>query len=535
MFRSRAPMSVLSLALVFAVAARSAPAQDPQAEARKHIAEGRFAEAVKELGKLPRPKPANPEVARLWIEAFTGLRDWENVLHHGAPYLRTAPKDVAAQIRVGEALFNLGAATAGDAERAAAYAEQALECAEAALREKPDAWPALELKCRALVAVGKAEPAIAFALTLVESAPGDLRAHRLLAAAQESAGKPGEAVATLRGAERIAPGDGGVLFARAQVHERANQLAEAIRAVTEALRAARLSPDDLRGAAERIWSLCAIHKDFPGAHRIVDAWLEDHADDALAHWWRAYLHDLEGRFPEAEGEYQRAWDLSGRKLGEAALHLGHFANRRGDAKSALPLFAEAIRLKAPVRAGVQAAEDALLVIAAPLVEAGKLKEAVDLLEKHGGKESSHPVLRQNLGFHLRELGSAEDGKRNKSRARELWKRSAEHYVVAAANAEISTLPDAQVAQILNDTGLMFHYHLEQPDRGIEYYQRAIEYDPNYLDALENMGVVLSEKKLWADAIAWYDRVLALAPKRAASLAGKQRAEEAIAAGTAPGK
>jgi tetratricopeptide (TPR) repeat protein len=505
-------------------------AQDLQAEAKKLIETGRYSEALKQLEKLPVLRPPRPEVSRLWAIAWSGTGDWEQVIAYGAPYLQTTPTDGAIQVKVGEALFNLGRAPEQRADKAQAYAEQALECAEAALRVKSDDWAALGLKVRTLVFLGKTPEAVALAKPLPEQAPGHPPAWKLLAFAHEAAGAVGDAVAVLREAERSASGEGWPLLERGLVHERAKQRDEAIRAFSDALKAPRLAEEDRRAAAERIWSLCAIHKDWPAATKMVDGWIEAHPPSALAWWWRGYLEELQGNLDVAEGTFQRAWELSQQSLGEAALHLGHAALRHKDEKKALAFFSEALRLKAPVRQGTQSPADAIIGISQIRVEGGKPKEAAEILERHGAQHAAdHPILQQNLGFLLRELGSAEAGKKNLTKARDLWKKSARCYELASEAVLVSEHPDITKAQILNDTGLLFRYHLDQIDKGITYYRRALEFDPNYLDALENMGVAMLMRKEWAEAISWFDKVLAIAPHRKVSEQGKKHAEAGLSA------
>jgi tetratricopeptide (TPR) repeat protein len=324
------------------------------------------------------------------------------------------------------------------------------------------------------------------------------------------------------------PGEGWIPAERGAVHLRAGQREEAIRAFTDAVKAASLDPSTSRSVGMQVWDLFGIHRDFEGGHAFVASWLKAHAEDPHAWWWRGYLHELAAEAGDAEAAYRKSWELSGRKHGEAALHLGLYAARRGDEKAATPLLEASLRLGARPRPETLPAVEALIGIAGTHMEKGRLPRAIELLKGALPFAADHPLLRQNIGFFLRELGSQEAAKRNLSRAKALWKESAEHYVIAAEQILQSEHTPNRKAQVLNDTGLMFHYHLESLDRGIAYYERALEHDPEYLDALENMGVAMGQKGRWQDALGWFDRVLALAPGRGVSVAGKKVAEEALA-------
>jgi tetratricopeptide (TPR) repeat protein len=69
------------------------------------------------------------------------------------------------------------------------------------------------------------------------------------------------------------------------------------------------------------------------------------------------------------------------------------------------------------------------------------------------------------------------------------------------------------AQVLNDAAVVLHYHLRRVDEAEKLYSRAVELDPETIDALENLGVVNFDRGRYEAAEKWFRKVLALDPQR----------------------
>jgi tetratricopeptide (TPR) repeat protein len=467
--------------------------------------------------------------ARLRLEAHRLAGQPERVAAFAPDYVERHPDDVEVQVWLGDALIDLSVGEGVSEQRAAAFREQALEVAEGALRARPDDLGAFDLELRALAWLARSDEAVALGRAAIEKAPEKAQLYLVLAEALEVGGEPGEAIGVLHAAAQRAPKDARFPTARGEVHWRASQHEEAGRAFNTAVRCAELDPETAALLGEYVWLAFAQYRDFAGAEGMVEGWLETHPKHPRAHWWAGYLRELQGDLEGAAKSYAAAWRLSDHKLGDAALHLGLLAQRRDDAKTALPLLGAAIALGARPRPGTLKPQDAINALAQPHFVARRLKQAAEILEKYAvANDPYDPILQQNLGFVLREWGSLEAARKMKTRALALWKRSAKHYTRAAEEIVESDQPDLRKAQVLNDTGLMYHYHLGKRDEGIRWYERALDYDPRYIDALENLGRAWFEKKDYAQAILWFDRALEVDPQRALSRAGREQAAALLA-------
>ena len=81
-------------------------------------------------------------------------------------------------------------------------------------------------------------------------------------------------------------------------------------------------------------------------------------------------------------------------------------------------------------------------------------------------------------------------------------------------------------QVLNDAGVVLHYHLRRIDEAVKLYTRAVELDPETIDALENLGVICFDRGRYGDAETWFRKVLALDPRRAKALRFLARVKKA---------
>jgi len=82
------------------------------------------------------------------------------------------------------------------------------------------------------------------------------------------------------------------------------------------------------------------------------------------------------------------------------------------------------------------------------------------------------------------------------------------------------------AQVLNDAAVVLHYHLRRVDEAVKLYLRAVELDPDTIDALENLGVVSFNRGRYDEAERWFRKVLLLAPGRTKAHRYLARVQEA---------
>jgi len=78
---------------------------------------------------------------------------------------------------------------------------------------------------------------------------------------------------------------------------------------------------------------------------------------------------------------------------------------------------------------------------------------------------------------------------------------------------IETYRDAGSAKdpvLLNKIGIAYH-QMQQMDTARKYYERAVKYKPDYVEAMNNLGTVYYYRKNYHRAIGWYDKAIKVAP------------------------
>ena len=69
---------------------------------------------------------------------------------------------------------------------------------------------------------------------------------------------------------------------------------------------------------------------------------------------------------------------------------------------------------------------------------------------------------------------------------------------------------------MNNKGISLD-NLGKYNEAIEYYDKALEIDPENAEALNNKGVALDDLGKYNEAIEYYDKVLEIDPKHADSI------------------
>ena len=68
-------------------------------------------------------------------------------------------------------------------------------------------------------------------------------------------------------------------------------------------------------------------------------------------------------------------------------------------------------------------------------------------------------------------------------------------------------PDAPLYH--NTLGVVYLHYLSKPTEAQAEFQRAIELDPTYAEALTNLGVTLAQQGKWAEAVTTYRKAISL--------------------------
>ncbi len=305
---------------------------------------------------------------------------------------------------------------------------------------------------------------------------------------------------------------------------------EAAQAFADGLLAAESDPATDDQIAIGLWHLTvgAATKNVPLAVSSYRRWSEAEGADCLPWYWLGHALLENGEVDPAIAAFRKGDEVTGGRYPKAKLAIADALSKKGDVEQAAAAYYEAWRSGPELYAEDAKPLNAVWAASGKLAEGGDFEKAIRLLESWALKmDPNHWSILQNLGFFYREWGTSTT---NRSDARERWKKSSEYYVKASKLVlEAEGVPSAIRAQVLNDTGLMFHYHLDDLKSALDYYRKALEQDDSYVDALENTGKVLNLVGKYEEAIPYFEKVLASPgqAQRGDSLRGRAHAIEKL--------
>ncbi len=216
-------------------------------------------------------------------------------------------------------------------------------------------------------------------------------------------------------------------------------------------------PSDSADAEFRLGRDLQQQSKFVGAIECYERALRIEPNYAAAHSNLGVVKQQTGRLPEAIAHYRQALEID-RNLAETASNLGSALADAGETEEAIAEYERALSLNPNCA-------EALINLGLLREEQGDVAEGVRCYEQAIQVNPNCAAAYLNLGIALEERG--EEGE-------------------AGANY----------------------------DRAIANYERAIDLDPNYFDALHNLAYCSIRQGRVADAIAYYDRALALQPNLA---------------------
>ena len=358
-----------------------------------------------------------------------------------------------------------------------------------------------------------------------EMEPGNLKWVRLGAGALRVAGDLPGAVALVEKALKKQPGKAELLMLLGDLSGLKNDIPGALKAYRRALKAADVDQQTAGKIAGYVWQILGTKKKFDEALSIMEDWRKAHADDYTSHWWAGYYLLQLGRHDEAIAAFKKAFDVSGGKNGSSAVYVARCFWAKGEMDKGAEWLVKASR--AAWQSPNDRPMDVLLAMAGRFFGSGKLEEAVAFLRKYG--EAIDPgnwSLLNNIGLACRDLVE------QKGKDPKVWsKLSAEYYERAskAVLADPNATPTNK-AMVLNDTGILFHFphhKINDITKAVGYYRKALSFDPNYVDALENLGLCMNKLGRYEEAADLFKKVLDKHPGRRVSLAGLKKAEEAL--------
>ncbi|MEZ6195045.1 MAG: tetratricopeptide repeat protein [Planctomycetota bacterium] len=281
----------------------------------------------------------------------------------------------------------------------------------------------------------------------------------------------------------------------------------------KALASANL-PDETAGqAAGGAYTVRAADKNWKGLAEDMAGWVKAHPKSDLAHWWLGYAHFIDGNFKEQLDAFAKLEKLGGRYLPEAQLYQGIALAGMGKDKEAIAKF------EAAAGHGDYAWSDdqrrpvfQMRLIVGKYYARGDFDRAVEIAEKHVLPICRRPIdlcgVKQDIGFFLRDWGAQIDPKGRAAKARTAYEKSRKYYEEAVALFEAcgGDLDAKTKAQIQNDCGLMYYYYdIKDIETSTRHYEKALEYDPNYDDALLNLARIHVAAERYAEAVALLER------------------------------
>lgn len=298
---------------------------------------------------------------------------------------------------------------------------------------------------------------------------------------------------------------------------------QAIPFYQSALTCKEVDLETIQQVGDAIWALRGAMGDHAGGQKVMEAWAKAHPGEARAKWWVGYYLAQQKQWKEALASFTAAFEAWNGAYPDAALEAGNCALALGDLPAAAEWWGKAQKGFAENDAR---GCNALLTALGPLFEASKFADAIAALERYAKIAPPNFSVYNNLGFALREFGSMKN-RESKQAARDLWTRSKDWYEKASAEV-LKTAADATTkAQTLNDTGLMFHYHLEDIASGVKYYRRALELDPNFGDAIENLAICCNIMGKFDEALPLLEKLLKEQPGRGVALRELAKAKKGL--------
>ncbi|MSR75192.1 MAG: tetratricopeptide repeat protein [Planctomycetes bacterium] len=516
------------LFLVFTCGALLAQA-DIIAKAEAHREKGEHQQAVDVLSAGY--DSISKDAKALWMlaDSYYQLEDNDRAVQNIVKATDLAPTEAkyqktAAQIFYARAEETKAApgATSGKIE---SYFEEALNFARAAIKLDPKDLESLSLAGESAWNINKPADSAAFYEQAALVDPSESN-HQFFAARGHRAAKNfGQALECLNKGLKLKPT--AAWFHREKGHvllESGGAMAgeQAAQAYQEALCSKDLDEDTVMQAAQGLWATRGAVGDFVGGQKAMEAWAAAHPTNARAKWWVGYYLAQQKKHKEAVAAFSAACDAASGQYPEAALEAGNSAKELGDLDNAAEWWGKAQKL-AGAASQDQRGSFSVLTAVGPHFESSQFEKAISMLEKYSRNAPPNYSVYNNLGFAYREQGSARQ-RESKAAAKAMFTKSSDWYEKASAEVvKLEGVEGRVKAQTLNDTGLMYHYHLEDIAKGIAFYKRALEFDASFGDALENLAMCFNIQGRYEEALPLLEKLLKAEPAR---MVGRRELEKA---------
>lgn len=262
------------------------------------------------------------------------------------------------------------------------------------------------------------------------------------------------------------------------------------------------------------------------AYAAFKAWAEAHPKSSTAHVWAGFVKVKMLEDAAAVEHFQKAWDLSAKKNEVAVYELGMAARRAGDLEKSCEMLAMAHDLRAD---GWGEFSPLVMISDAANVhiESRDYAKGIALAEKYGVPRGDKSwALHGNLGLWYRDWADSTGGRGGKGEEAKTRNTAAlKHYAKAAELVvKDEAAPASKKAQLVNDLGVIHHYQFGDWEKGLKEYRRALTFDGESIDPLENLGICLNKLGKYEEAAEQFRKVLKQQPRRMVAARGLAEAE-----------
>jgi tetratricopeptide (TPR) repeat protein len=252
-------------------------------------------------------------------------------------------------------------------------------------------------------------------------------------------------------------------------------------------------------AADQNWK--ALASDF-------EIWTKTHPKTELGHWWQGYAQALAADHRGSLASFEKLEKLSQRYRPEALLYQGMALQNLGKAEDAVKVLKKAAAYRDYTWSDdTRRPVFQMRAVMGTYFRRGDFAKAIEVGEKHILPVATRPLdicrVQQDLGFFLRDFGAQMDPSSKAKKAVAAFRKSREYYEKAVAMFDQlgEALPDGEKAQIQNDCGLMYQYYdVREIAKAEGHYEKALEYNPNYDDALLNWGRIKIQQGKFQEAV-----------------------------------
>jgi tetratricopeptide (TPR) repeat protein len=460
-----------------------AGAQD-LSRAEELLKAGKHAEAAAAYKAVVEQQADNgPALLGLGKSLYLGGKPEDAIPHLNAA-ARGLDKNAEAWTLLGQACFDYAQQMIQDQARGSyinALFDDAENALKKAMEQDPKALGAALWLGRLHLAREENESAVKVLGRAAEIDPKNAWAPYYLGEAHYAAKNYGQALEAYAKAAELSPGWLDPLRRLVWTHIAAGETEKAEEALGRALEAGAERTE----AYEDLAALYGNAKQYDKITAFLQGHVKKHPSARLPLFYLGYYQALAGKVDDAIKSYERlvADEVAAKNWPNAQFQLGKLLIEKGQTDRGTKFVLRAFQADA----NNQEVYDFLRMRAGVAITGERLSEAERLLKVLCDGRPDDGLLWADMGLVLRDQSKYEDSFKYYKRAAEL-------------------LP--QDPQVLNDCGVVLHYHLKKEEEGLKFYKKSEELSKGEcIDAVENLGVVYFDHGQYEKARDQFERVL----------------------------